>query len=211
MPSPDPQILRTMLITICRSFREVGISQYQGNMSTKGRQFSNADPSVRVLAALHQFRTCSNSVFISRLLSACSKVRRCVDVPCRVVVLIQGALKGVRGSAPGTGLLLASDVAHKLVTLFLVLLAAPDLPCHNEQARCDGEASDAHYDADNGRLELGRHSGGLRGGRAILQRSRRCAGSRCGGIGGRDRLSIDGGGLQHDRGGGRVCRHLRVR
>jgi len=68
--------------------------------------------------------------------------------------LIQCALEGVGRSTSGTGFLLAADVAHELVALLLVLLAAPDLPCHDEQAGCDGESSNADYDADDGRLGL---------------------------------------------------------
>jgi len=71
------------------------------------------------------------------------------------VVLIKRGLEGVRWSASCTRLLFTANIAHELVSFFLVLLAAPDLPCYNEQACRDGESSDANYYADDGGLGLG--------------------------------------------------------
>jgi len=88
------------------------------------------------------------------------------------MILIQRSLEW-RASSTTRGsrrLHLDLTAAHEPITLvFLVLLAAPDTPCHDKQACKDDSAANADDDADDGFLGRRRHARGF-GGRGSVER-----------------------------------------
>jgi len=93
------------------------------------------------------------------------EVRRRVDVPSRVVIILQRALERIRcSSRRNTPVLLLSDaratstVSHQSIIVIFRLLAAPDSPCYHEETSKDGCSSDTNHDPNDGILGLGAHA-----------------------------------------------------